>query len=760
MEFEYTTERQELRCRFAGELDADVATGLGEQVSAKLDEVIGRETSGDGLVVIFDMTEVSYASSLFLRCVVASAKRVRRGNLKVVGCRRFVHDLFRTTGMDRLVDIEAAGEEEPEEELVYPPPPAFAAKAHVDSMEAYRAMHARSVEDPEGFWGEQATAELLWEKPFETVRQWDLPHAEWFLGGRLNASANCLDRHLDTPTACKTAILWEGEPGEVRRLSYRELHGEVCRLANVLRARGVGVGDRVLIYLPLVPEAVVAMQACARIGAVHSVVFAGFSPQAIADRADDCRAKLILTADGSYRRGKVVDLKKNVDDALALTNDAGDPIVETVEHVIVLKRAGNDVAMADGRDLWWHEELDGISDDCPPAPVDSEHPLFVLYTSGSTGKPKGILHTTAGYLLYTKLTARYVFDLRDDDVFWCTADVGWVTGHSYVAYGPLANGATVMLYEGAPNHPDPSRFWRLVETHGVTVFYTAPTAIRAFMRWGTQWLDGRDLSSLRLLGTVGEPINPNAWQWYHEHVGGERCPIVDTWWQTETGGIMITPLPGATPLKPGSATHPFFGIDADVVDDEGRPVGPNDNGYLVIRQPWPGMLRGIWGDEERFRETYWQTFPGLYAAGDGARRDADGCFWIVGRIDDVINVSGHRIGTAEVESALVGHDAVVEAAVVGRADDLKGSALVVFVVLMGDATPSPELTEALRKHVAKQLGPVCKPDEVRFVEALPKTRSGKIMRRLLKQVAAGTDITGDITTLEDLTVLAQLSGEE
>ena len=762
MEFIYRPTQEELYCRFVGPLDSAVATELGIAVSAKLDEILGPGQSSESLRIVFDMTEVSYASSLFLRCVVASVKRVQRGHLKLIGCGRFMQDLFRIARLDQLVEMETLDEEESEKEPVYAPSAEFSEGSHVGSLDMYHEQHAHSVRDPEGFWGDQARDELLWDQPFTQTREWNLPHAQWFSDGKLNVSVNCLDRHLDTPTADKPAILWEGEPAsegdpaEKRTLTYRELHREVCRFANVLRRHGVGKGDRVLIYLPLVPEAVIAMQACARIGAIHSVIFAGFSPQAIAERADDCQAKLIVTADGSYRRGKVVALKNNVDDALAMTRDAGLPIVTTVEHVIVLQRAGNDIHVQAGRDVWWHEELQHVSDDCPPESLESEAPLFILYTSGSTGKPKGILHTTAGYLLYTKLTCRYAFDLREEDVFWCTADVGWITGHSYVTYGPLANGATVLLYEGAPNHPDPSRFWRLIEDYGVTIFYTAPTAIRAFMQWGEQWLTGRDLSSLRLLGTVGEPINPHAWQWYYEHIGQKRCPIVDTWWQTETGGMMITPLPGATPLKPGSATLPFFGIDADVVNEQGESVPPNENGYLVIRQPWPGMLRGIWGDEERFHEAYWKDFPGLYAAGDGARRDADGYFWITGRIDDVINVSGHRIGTAEVESALVSHDAIAEAAVVARADDLKGSAIVVFVTLMPSATASKDLIESLRTHVAKQLGPVCKPDEIRFVEALPKTRSGKIMRRLLKQVAAGTEITGDITTLEDLTVLAKL----
>jgi acetyl-CoA synthetase len=586
------------------------------------------------------------------------------------------------------------------------------------------------------------------------------------VGGRLNVSVNCLDKWLGTPTANKAALIWEGEPaadgkpGEERVLTYSQLHREVCRFANVLKRNGLKKGDRALIYLPMVPEAAIAMLACARIGAVHSVVFGGFSAQSVADRVHDCQAKIIITADGGFRRGSIVPLKKNVDGAFLLKSGDGKPLTATIEKVIVLRRAGNEVTMDQSRDAWWHEELQQVDAHCPAEAMDSEAPLFILYTSGSTGKPKGILHTTAGYLLGTKLTHKLVFDLQDADVYWCTADVGWVTGHSYVVYGPLANGATSLMYEGAPNWPEPDRFWRIISKWRVTILYTAPTAIRAFMKWGVEWPRKHDLTSLRLLGTVGEPINPEAWIWYHENIGGSKCPIVDTWWQTETGAIMITPLPGATPTKPGTATLPFFGVLPEVVDDKGKPVPKNSGGKLVLRKPWPSMLRGLWGDPQRYKEVYWSEVKGSYFTGDGCRQDKDGYFWIVGRIDDVLNVAGHRIGTAEVESALVSHPNVAEAAVVGRPDALKGQALVAFVTLKGGCKAAPELREVLRQHVAKEIGPVAKPDDIRFAEALPKTRSGKIMRRLLKEVASGTEIKGDTTTLEDFNVLARLGSAE
>ncbi len=653
-----------------------------------------------------------------------------------------------------------------QEERLFPPRQEFSAAAHIKSMAQYRRLYAESIKSPETFWGRLGKQELVWFKPFTKVLQWKPPFAKWFLGGKLNVSANCLDKWLGTAHANKAAIIWEGEPdsankpGEERVITYQQLHREVCRFANVLKRNGLKKGDRAIIYLPMVPEAAIAMLACVRIGAVHSVVFGGFSAQSVADRIFDCQAKLVITSDGGFRRGSVVQLKKNVDDALTIKDAQGNLLAKTIEKVIVLRRAGNEIHIEEGRDVWWHRELEYVSADCPAEKMDSEAPLFILYTSGSTGKPKGILHTTAGYLLLAKMTSRYVFDLKDSDVYWCTADVGWVTGHSYVVYGPLANGATSLMYEGAPNFPEPDRFWRIVAKYGVTILYTAPTAIRAFMKWGEQWPKKHNLSSLRLLGTVGEPINPEAWMWYHRVIGGGRCPIVDTWWQTETGGIMITPLPGATPTKPGTATLPFFGILPEVVDDQGNAVAKNTSGKLVIRKPWPSMLRGIWGDMQRYQETYWTEVKGSYFTGDGCRQDKHGYFWIVGRIDDVLNVAGHRIGTAEIEGALVSNQNVAEAAVVGRPDELKGQALVAFVTLKSGVVARPELREELRQHVGKEIGPVAKPDDIRFAEALPKTRSGKIMRRLLKQIASGVEIKGDTTTLEDFSVLAKLSSDE
>lgn len=652
------------------------------------------------------------------------------------------------------------------ETRLFRPAKEFSKRAHVKSLAEYKKLYRESVKSPDKFWAKQAKTELAWFKPWKKVLEWKEPFAKWFVGGQLNVSYNCLDRHLGTATANKAALIWEGEPagpgkpGEERTITYKQLHHEVGLFANVLKRNGVKKGDRVLIYLPMVPEAAIAMLACARIGAVHSVVFGGFSAQSVADRIHDSQAKLVITADGGFRRGTVVPLKQNVDEALTLKTAGGELLARSIEKVVVLRRTGENITMQEGRDVWWHAELALVNPHCPAEPMDSESPLFILYTSGSTGKPKGILHTTGGYLLHAKLTSKHVFDLRDEDVYWCTADVGWVTGHSYVVYGPLANGATSLMYEGAPNHPEPDRFWRIVEKYGVTILYTAPTAIRAFMKWGAEWPQKHDLSSLRLLGTVGEPINPEAWIWYHQVIGGKRCPIVDTWWQTETGGIMITPLPGATSTKPGSATLPFFGVVPEVVDDTGKPVPRNSGGKLVIRKPWPGMLRGLWGDPARYQQVYWTEVPNAYFTGDGCRQDKDGYFWIVGRIDDVLNVAGHRIGTAEVESALVSNKQVAEAAVVGRPDALKGQALVAFVTLKSGLQATPQLREELRQHVAKEIGAVAKPADIRFAEALPKTRSGKIMRRLLKQIASGTEIKGDTTTLEDLHVLARLTGKE
>ncbi len=638
------------------------------------------------------------------------------------------------------------------EDRRFPPSEAFRAQARLSSEAEYQKLYRESLDDPEAFFGRVAR-ELPWIKPFGRVLDWSgAPVAKWFVGGRLNASAVCVDRHAEGARRDKTALIWEGEPGDGRKLTYGELAREVRRCANALKARGIKKGDRVAIYMPMVPELAVALLACARIGAPHSVIFGGFSAQAIRDRVQDGGCSAVITADGGYRRGQVVALKAAVDEGVA-----GLPAVHTV---LVVRRVGNEVAWTEGRDVWWHEAVARESDVCPPEPMDSEDPLFLLYTSGSTGKPKGILHTTGGYLVGAYLTARYVFDLRDEDVYWCTADVGWVTGHSYLVYGPLANGATAVMYEGAPNHPHPGRFWELVEKHRVSIFYTAPTAIRAFMKWGDEHPAKRDLSSLRLLGTVGEPINPEAWMWYHRVIGKERCPIVDTWWQTETGAIMITPLPGVQSTKPGSATRPFFGVDAAVVDEHGQELGPNQGGYLVLRKPWPSMLRGIWGDMQRYRDTYWSRFKGMYFAGDGARRDEDGCFWIMGRVDDVMNVAGHRLSTMEIESALVSHPAVVEAAVVSRPDDLTGEAIAAFVTPAPGAKPSEALKEALKEHVSKEIGKLARPADVRFTDALPKTRSGKIMRRLLRDIAAGRATVQDTTTLEDYSVLARLREEE
>jgi acetyl-CoA synthetase len=581
--------------------------------------------------------------------------------------------------------------------------------------------------------------------------QWKLPHSKWFEKGQLNVSENCLDRHLGTARANKAAIIFEGEPGDVRTLTYRQLHREVCRFANALASLGLVRGDRAAIYLPMVPEAAIAMLACARLGVVHTVIFGGFSSEAIKDRVNDCQARIVITADGGWRRGKIVELKTNVDRAVE-----GTP---SVEHVIVLKRTGQDISMESGRDRWWHELVALQPEEHKAKGFDSENPLFILYTSGSTGKPKGVLHTSAGYLLGVTMTTHYVFDLKDDDVYFCTADVGWVTGHSYVVYGPLACGATVLMYEGAPNHPEPDRFWELIDRHQVSIFYTAPTAIRAFMRWGDDYVKRHRLTSLRLLGTVGEPINPEAWIWYHTLIGRKRCPIVDTWWQTETGAIMVTPLPGITPTKPGSCTRPFFGVVPKVLDEAGKDVPRGSGGRLFLAKPWPSMLRTLWGDDDRFKKQYWSELPGFYFAGDGARFDEDGYLWVMGRIDDVLNVSGHRIGTAEVESALVAHPFVAEAAVVGRPDELKGQALVCFVTLKNGVEATAELKEVLRQHVTKEIGSLARPDDVRFAAGLPKTRSGKIMRRILKEIAAGGEVKGDTTTLEDFSVVATLRAE-
>ena len=637
------------------------------------------------------------------------------------------------------------------EERLFPPSEEFAAKSHIGSLEKYEALFEQAKQDPTAFWSELARNELHWFKEFDEPLVWNEPFAQWFVGGQTNISYNCLDVHLDAGLRDRTAIIWEGEPGDQRRMTYGELHQEVCKFANVLKKHGIGAGDVVSIYMPMVPELAIAMLACARIGAVHSVIFAGFSASAIADRNHDASAKMQLTADAGWRRGKVLPLKTVVDEALEKS--------PSVEKCIVLRRLGDQldepVTMQEGRDFWWAEEMAAASEECSAEALDSEAPLFILYTSGSTGKPKGIKHTTAGYNLYTKMTFRWVFDWRADDIYWCTADCGWVTGHSYIVYGPLSNGATVVMYEGAPNYPAEDRFWDIIERHRVTILYTAPTAIRAFIKWGDEHVERHDLSSLRLLGTVGEGINPEAWMWYHEKIGGERCPIVDTWWQTETGGIMMTPLPGAIATKPGSCTKPIPGILPKIVDESGQEVPAGAGGWLVITHPWPGMLRGIWGDDDRYRDVYWSKVQGHYLAGDNARVDQDGYYWIMGRIDDVINVSGHRLSTIEVESALVSHEYVAEAAVIGRADELKGQAIAAFVTVK-QAEPSDQLRAELRQHVRKEIGALAVPDDLRFTSALPKTRSGKIMRRLLRDIAEGKHQVGDTTTLEDYSVLAKL----
>ncbi len=638
-----------------------------------------------------------------------------------------------------------------QESRLFPPRAEFVAKSRIKSLDEYQALWDQAKADPAAFWGDLAREELHWFEPFTESLVWEEPNAQWFVGGKTNVSYNCLDRNIELGHGDRPAIIWEGEPGDSLTLTYSELHAQVCKFANCLTKLGVGEGDVVSIYMPMVPELTIAMLACARVGAVHSVIFAGFSAEAIADRNNDAKAKMQITADAGWRRGKALPLKQTVDEALAKS--------PTVEKCIVLDRVHEAVDMKAGRDFWWHELMAEASEDCPASPLDSEAPLFILYTSGSTGKPKGIKHTTAGYNLYAKKSFQWVFDHRDDDVYWCTADCGWITGHTYIVYGPLSAGATCMMYEGAPNHPDEGRFWEIVEKYKVTIFYTAPTAIRAFIKWGDEHIDKHDLSSLRLLGTVGEGINPEAWMWYHEKIGGERCPIVDTWWQTETGGIMMSPLPGAIATKPGSCTKPLPGIIPEIVDESGKPVEPNQGGWLTIAHPWPGMLRGIWGDDERYQEVYWSKVPGKYLAGDNARCDGDGYYWIMGRIDDVLNVSGHRLSTIEIESALVSHPNVAEAAAVGRPHDLKGEAIAVFVTVTG-AEPDEELRKELKLHVRREIGALAQPDDIRFTASLPKTRSGKIMRRLLKDIAAGKKTVGDTSTLEDYSVLASLQEDE
>ncbi len=639
-----------------------------------------------------------------------------------------------------------------DEQRKFPPPNEFQKAAHIKSIEEYEKLYTESIKDPEGFWGKCAE-ELEWFKKWDKVYYWNPQEAEcrWFEGGKLNVSYNCLDRHLKTPTKDKIALIWEGEPvGESKTYTYQQLHHEVCRFANVLKKRGIKKGDRVCIYLPMIPELPIAMLACTRIGAMHSVVFGGFSAESLRDRIKDSKSKMLITVNAGYRNGRVIELKANADEALT--------DCPTIESVIVVKRTDKDVPMKKGFEFWWHEEMsaDDIADLCEPEPMDAEAPLFILYTSGSTGKPKGVLHTTAGYLVYVSQTFRYIFDYKDEDIFWCTADIGWVTGHSYIVYGPLCEGATSIMYEGVPFYPERDRFWQIVEKYKVNIFYTAPTAIRAIAREGDEWPARHDLSSLRLLGTVGEPINPEAWMWYYTHIGKGRCPIVDTWWQTETGGILITPLPGAFTLKPASANKPFFGVEPAVIREDGSEAKPNEGGYLVIRKPWPGMMRTVYGDPKRFKETYFTLYPGIYFTGDGARKDEDGDYWLMGRIDDVINVSGHRLGTAEIESALVAHPLVAESAVVPMPHEIKGQGIYAFVILKAGTEPSDDLRKKLVAHVRKEIGPIATPDEIQFTEGLPKTRSGKIMRRILRKIAEGSEQLGDTTTLADASVVDSL----
>ena len=638
-----------------------------------------------------------------------------------------------------------------DEQRSFAPSAEFSQKAQIKSLAEYEALYKESVEQPETFWA-RAADELHWFKRWDKVLEWKAPWAKWFVGGEINLSYNCLDRHVHTARKNKAALIWESEPGEIRTYTYQQLWKEVQKFANVLKDLGVRKGDRVAIYMGMTPELPIAMLACARIGAPHSIVFGGFSANALVDRIHDSHAVAVITQDGSYRRGAEVKLFPVVEEALKSC--------PSVKHVVIYKRTGTAINTTRGRDHWWHDLMAKASDECPAEPLDAEHPLYILYTSGTTGKPKGIVHTTGGYSVGTYLSTKYVFDLREEDTYWCTADIGWVTGHSYIVYGPLQCGATSLMYEGAPNCPEPDRFWSIIDRHQVNVFYTAPTAIRTFAKWGDEWPKKHKMESLRLLGTVGEPINPEAWMWYREVIGHNRCPIVDTWWQTETGSIMIAPIPGAIATKPGSATRPFFGVVPEIVDMDGKPVPEGSGGYLVIRKPWPAMLRTIYGDPDRYVQQYWSQIPGAYFTGDGARQDKDGYFWIMGRVDDVLNVSGHRLSTMEVESALVAHEKVAEAAVVGRPDDIKGQAISAFVTLEQGVAPTDALKEELKKWVAKEIGSLAKPDEIRFTDTLPKTRSGKIMRRLLRELASSGEVKGDTTTLEDFGVIAKLKEQD
>ena len=744
---------------FLGRMDTEVSAELSGFVQSSLKKLTSDGFNKKTLKVVFDLDGVTYVSSFFLRVIFVVLREIEKGNFSVINASQQVNSILKLSGLDKVTKIL----NKEEDVKVFKTFEEFSRNAAIKSLDEYYNIYNDSIENPEDFWRKQANENIEWFSPFNEVLRWNLPVAQWFINGKLNVSYNCLDKHLSTEKVEKTAIIWEGEPYEngkpfeKKNITYKQLHSEVCSFANVLKNLGVNKGDRVIIYLPMIPEAVIAMLACARIGAIHSVVFAGFSAQAIAERAKDCQASLIITADESFRRGKIIPLKENVDEALELcSTDKSEPFID---KVLIIERTGNKKIRYFERDYFYNIERMKVSDLCEPEVMDSEDVLFILYTSGSTGKPKGIFHTSAGYLLGANLTFKHIMDNNDNDIFWCTADIGWITGHSYVVYGPLSNGATIFMYEGAPDYPDFSRFWRIIEQHRISVFYTAPTAIRTFMKWGEEWINSYDLSSLRLLGTVGEPINPEVWIWYFENIGKSKCPIVDTWWQTETGIIMISPLPGATNTKPGSAGLPFWGVKPEVVDDDGKPLPTNSIGNLIIKNPWPSMTRGIWASSERFSQVYWTDFPGYYFTGDSARIDEDGFFWIVGRVDDVIVVSGHNIGAAEVESSLVAHHSVAEAAVVGKPDDLKTTVIAAFVTLKSGKQPSVDLVNELKQKVTEMLGHLAKPEEIRFTESLPKTRSGKIMRRFLRQIASGTVVSGDVTTMEDLSVLDKLTHE-
>ncbi len=743
---------------FIGKMDTEISMKLSGFVVEKLKYSLSNGYDKTTTKVIFDLDSTTFVSSFFLRVCFVVLKEIAPGNFSIINASQQVNSILKMSGLEKVTKIL----NKEENVKVFYPPLNFSENANIKSFSEYKEIHSNSIENPVQFWGKMAKENIDWYEDFNEVLEWNLPNAKWFLDGKLNVCYNCVDKHLQTDIADKTAIIWEGEPTiddkpiDKRYITYRQLHQEVSIFSNVLIELGVKKGDRVIIYMPMIPESIFAMLACARIGAIHSVVFAGFSPQSIADRIIDCQATYVITADESYRRGKIVPLKDNVDKAIEICNSINSNS-KKINKVLMIKRTGNVINYNSDIDVIFDDIKIKVDSNSTPEIMDSEDTLFILYTSGSTGKPKGIYHASAGYLLSVNLSFKHVMDYKNDDIFWCSADIGWVTGHSYIVYGPLSNGATIYLYEGAPDFPNYDRFWKIIEANKISIFYTAPTAIRAFMKWGESWINKYDLSSLRLLGTVGEPINPEAWIWYYENIGKSNCPIIDTWWQTETGSIMISPLPGATPTKPGSAGVPFWGIDALVIDDEGKPVAKNVIGNLVIRQPWPSIARGIWGANDRFKQVYWTDFEGYYFTGDSARIDEDGFFWIVGRVDDVIVVSGHNIGAAEVESALVAHHSVAEAAVVGRPDDTKTTVIVAFVTLKSGINASDELIKDLKQNVGNMLGHLAKPEEIRFTEALPKTRSGKIMRRLLRQIAAGTDVTGDITTLEDFTVIGKLS---